>query len=378
MDVRGLPIGIMVPGIGPGMQPARQFRQNPLLAIVGNPPRKKPSSSAPHKWYRTPVGVGFSVNSDVEGVAVQTSDGVSWWPWGRVTQISQAQAISEGGPIYMTNPNTTRDVHPLAFEARERYHEDLSAGHTVAAEYWRGQAGAYFAGNPRGQKIGGSFTLTDHGPAHGWRYWIRWTQKGEAWNLVLSSDKQTWMILRSEREVARGRVHGLELVAEQGRVYAKAKKAFERLRGVVANPRRSGSLKRGGKKAAGKVTVKKVSKRELAKYVGYDEANKFFEKFHEHAPESASLILIEDGKPETRVEPVHAALHYTIETNYQVPWKSNKKGSLWKHLHEGKGVLEVYDPRTQTTRKILNAPGSRAYVSDWWRERGSKQEGRQH
>lgn len=41
------------------------------------------------------------------------------------------------------------EVHPLAFEARDRYLADLhEPGHEDAAEYWRGQAGAFFTGNP--------------------------------------------------------------------------------------------------------------------------------------------------------------------------------------------------------------------------------------
>ena len=46
------------------------------------------------------------------------------------------------------NPAQAREVHPLAYEARDRYREDMGAGHDSAAEYWRGQAGAFFTGNP--------------------------------------------------------------------------------------------------------------------------------------------------------------------------------------------------------------------------------------
>jgi len=35
-----------------------------------------------------------------------------------------------------------------ALEMRTRYKDDLKAGHKDAAEYWRGQASAYFTGNP--------------------------------------------------------------------------------------------------------------------------------------------------------------------------------------------------------------------------------------
>lgn len=39
-------------------------------------------------------------------------------------------------------------VHPEAIESLNRYKDDLKAGHKAAAEYWRGQAGAYFTANP--------------------------------------------------------------------------------------------------------------------------------------------------------------------------------------------------------------------------------------
>jgi len=39
-------------------------------------------------------------------------------------------------------------VHPEALESLKRYRGDLKSGHLEAAEYWRGQAGAYFTANP--------------------------------------------------------------------------------------------------------------------------------------------------------------------------------------------------------------------------------------
>jgi len=42
-------------------------------------------------------------------------------------------------------------VHPEAVESLKRYKDDLKAGHSAAAEYWRGQAGAYFTANPVGK-----------------------------------------------------------------------------------------------------------------------------------------------------------------------------------------------------------------------------------
>ena len=40
-------------------------------------------------------------------------------------------------------------IHPQALESLKRYKADLRAGHNKAAEYWRGQAAAYFTANPR-------------------------------------------------------------------------------------------------------------------------------------------------------------------------------------------------------------------------------------
>ena len=57
-------------------------------------------------------------------------------------------------------------------------------------------------------------------------------------------------------------------------------------------------------------------------------------------------------------------------STYLVPWKSNKRGqrsapTVWDHEHdEGHEPLEVYDPLTHTTQKLLD-PGTT--ISDWWR-----------
>lgn len=48
----------------------------------------------------------------------------------------------------MINPNLK-----MAKGMRTRYHEDKRAGHKDAAEYWRGQAAAYFTANPRDKYI---------------------------------------------------------------------------------------------------------------------------------------------------------------------------------------------------------------------------------
>lgn len=47
---------------------------------------------------------------------------------------------------YYRNPKLNNMNKALSM--RSRYKEDLAAGHKDAAEYWRGQASAYFTGNP--------------------------------------------------------------------------------------------------------------------------------------------------------------------------------------------------------------------------------------
>lgn len=108
---------------------------------------------------------------------------------------------------------------------------------------------------------------------------------------------------------------------------------------------------------------KKISLEEAEKIEGYSEALKAYRKFHGTDPTEVEVFYLPDGKKGERMEPVHAALHHTIETNYVVPWESNKKDTLWIHEHpEGGEPLEVYDPRTKTTRKILRG----SIVKDWW------------
>lgn len=218
------------------------------------------------------------------------------------------------------NPSR-RGVAPLAFEARDRYREDLRAGHVDAAEYWRGQAAALFAGDPRQDLVAGA----DSG----------------------------------------------------GRVKSKkgAKPAGKR------NPKR---VKHNRTNSSTEVAPEKKRDFTLAegrqRFEGFDAAKGVIEEFHGSAPTHLELYAIDDGKKEITVDRVHAALHRTLETNYMVPWEnSNKHGTLWKHEHkEGKGLkglergkplpnpedlpLEIYDPATKTTRKI----GGKFLIRDWW------------
>jgi hypothetical protein len=56
-----------------------------------------------------------------------------------LTEAAMGRRVAAG---YAANP--PRRVHPLAWAALDRYREDTEAGHDAAAEYWRGQAGAFF------------------------------------------------------------------------------------------------------------------------------------------------------------------------------------------------------------------------------------------
>ena len=112
------------------------------------------------------------------------------------------------------------------------------------------------------------------------------------------------------------------------------------------------------------------------RFEGVDEAVRAYRRFHGKAPSHVDVYVLDDGKKQVSVERAHAALHRTIDTNYFVPWESSKKDTLWKHEHvEGYDLssnkqtpraenfpLEVLDPATGTTRKILG----RFVVRDWW------------
>lgn len=240
-------------------------------------------------------------------------------------RIDKNPLLAIVGEGFAANP-PVQQVHPLAFEARERYRADMAAGHDDAAEYWRGQAGAFFTGNPRGGD---------------WR----------------------------ELERAEAELGALDQVAGEdpvGRVKSRSKK-----RGKVKKNR---TLKGKGKPKfkTVRVTIEDARKR----FEGVDAAVKAFKKFHKREPSHVDVYVYDDGKPDVTVGRVHAALHRTIDTNYFVPWKSNKKNTLWKHEHvEGYDLrsnkatpkadlfpLEVLDPATGTTRKIAG----RFLVSTWW------------
>ena len=134
-----------------------RVRENPLLAIVGNPPAKRRGGSEEFTFLakegqhfavaRVLLNIGLQpcVLSQREGYMVRAA-----LPAG-VTKESVGLALSRTGadrPLRRNPSRRGREVHPLAYEARDRYREDMGAGHSSAAEYWRGQAGAFFTGNP--------------------------------------------------------------------------------------------------------------------------------------------------------------------------------------------------------------------------------------
>jgi len=54
--------------------------------------------------------------------------------------------------FFLAGGRRKNPIHPQALESLKRYKADLKAGHRKAAEYWRGQAAAYFTANPSGRE----------------------------------------------------------------------------------------------------------------------------------------------------------------------------------------------------------------------------------
>lgn len=319
-------------------------------------------------------------------------------------------------PLLAIVGNPGRQVHPLAFEARDRYRADMRAGHDDAAEYWRGQAGAFFTGNnPLGpiayypvrdqrtrELLGAVYSddLVDaaitaeeefgHGaPARPYR----WDDFKTTTGLAYPSLKR---LIEREGMPPAGPVPGKRIgyYAKGGPLYGKnprrdsraeeeldlaeAQLALAERRGrasVAGSKSRSKLKSKGKKKVHGNPNEKKKQRPKTTRYSleearkkfkGIDAAIKAYKRFHgsNNPPTHVTVYHLPDGSSEARVENVHAALHRTLETPYVVPWKSSKRGTLWLHEHpEGEGApLEVLDPSTGTTRKI----GGDFVVDDWW------------
>lgn len=173
-------------------------------------------------------------------------------------------------------------------------------------------------------------------------------------------------VARAEREWEEA-VAGVVVSGRVKRKKSKAKKKVRKNRPVI------GKKKPSPKKR--KYSIEEARK----KFKGVDGAVKAFKRFHGRNPDHVEVYEFDDGSSETTTDRAHAALHRTIETNYMVPWDSNKQGTLWKHEHvEGWGLegqsgpepdpeefpLEIYDPATKTTRKL----GGKFSIRDWWYE----------
>ncbi len=126
-------------GVGLGFLGAKKMlKMNPKWQID----RRKESIKSLLRTYRS----GDIVTPD-QGLALLRRD----YKEGALTATGYRWAINEvlkkkHHRMKYLNPLTS--VHPEALESLKRYKDDLKAGHTSAAEYWRGQAGAYFTANP--------------------------------------------------------------------------------------------------------------------------------------------------------------------------------------------------------------------------------------
>jgi len=246
--------------------------------------------------------------------------------------------------------NPYRKVHPLAYEARDRYLEDREAGHDDAAEYWRGQAGAFFTGNPEEPHPYG-------------RYWrsCRCGRDFEVWSDDAPSicEECWWYLDQDERllEEKKAKKATRKKTTRKKTTRKKAKKKTTRKKAKKANPQD----KKKARPRVQRVSIEEARKKGVE---GIEEAIERYVKFHGAQPRHVDIYHLPDGKSELRMEHAHVALHRTLETPYVVPWKSNKKGSLWLHEHpKGEGApLEVLDPETGTTRKI----GGDYVVDEWW------------
>lgn len=363
LSVRSNP---MLAVVGNPPRRPRRVRHNPMLAIVGNPHEEGMTPGAMRRritelklelddaeyFNHSPMRIA-GLRDEIAELedALEAAD--ARFERASRSGLSRSRVEEERRrerERYMRDRrrNPRPEVHPLAYEARRRYREDLMAGHGDAAEYWRGQAGAFF---------------TD----------------------AVHPDYMREIYELEQRELERRNRNatGKRSKKKSGRKGGKKSKK------QVAGPGGRDSLKKEGRKVRKNRTAgkSKKAKPKLKRYTleearkkfeGFDEALKAYKRFHKADPSHVDVYEIDDGKPGKTVDRVHAALHRTVETNYLVPdgWESNKNGSLWKHEHvEGFSLdnpvgepdpedfpLEVLDPATGTTRKF----GGRFRVTTWW------------
>jgi hypothetical protein len=99
--------------------------------------------------------------------------------------------------------------------------------------------------------------------------------------------------------------------------------------------------------------------------LGLKEVLAHNEEFH-GAPVGRWIhVQIPDGSDQV-TRKAFSGLGLVDASVYSVPDRaSNKHGEVWEHVHERKKPLEVYDPISHTTIKVLE-PGTGP--SDWWRD----------
>jgi len=349
---------------------------NPLLAIIGNGRAFRgavaaakrvlaagPKNKTAQRLFAKAVGRAAG-ESGVDPSDIATG----------AMRVAQAEAKAKKNP----KAPKGRKVHPLAFEARDRYLEDTEAGHSSAAEYWRGQAGAFFTGNNPHAITWVAFLASDYGLPGAQTVDVEAASYEEAKSLGAQALGTSPTFVQATPIIPRQ-----DLVAGGG-VGGRVKSSRARSPRVAAPKGTTKRVKKNRTNSSQEVAPEKKRTFTLdearSRFEGFDAAKAVIEEFHGHPPGHVELFAIDDGKKEITVDRVHAALHRTLETNYMVPWEnSNKHGTLWKHEHkEGKGLkglergkplpnpedlpLEIYDPATKTTRKI----GGKFQIRDWW------------
>lgn len=240
---------------------------------------------------------------------------------------------ARSGGISAANP--APPIHPQALVDRERYFDDLRAGHTDAAEYWRGSAGAYFtANNPPWTCPGCGIELDVEKPR----------PHGEVCQGCFQAQLEREEAERGYQNPLRPRV-----IPELARLMNPNRKR-----------RRNRDAKWKKEPDTWEVDLDDV------KDVGYfKEAIKKFRRFHETMPNKALIIRIPDGKKKTtRLDKVYVALGHRKQTPYTVDdWDSSKKETYWYHDHpEGKEPLMILDPQLG----VVSDVGGSYLVDDWF------------
>jgi hypothetical protein len=287
----------------------KRVKNNPLLAIVGNPPRNPlPPPTDEHHYFMGRDRLGFYVYSTETG-----------WRSASTTDEGLAR-------VWLDDLRYPKHYE----ERRKRRKSKRVANNPLLA----------IVGNPHDELTAAELRELE------------------------SFDADGFLRKRSRNPVAATRTSGRVNTRDRG-------PSKKKVRG-------NRTSKASRKKSKTKTRTRRVSLEEAKKFEGYEEAVKAYKRFHGRKPKELVVYEIDDGRTGKTRERVHAALHRTVETNYLVPWDSNKRGNFWKHEHvEGYGLdgsrlteepdeeefpLEILDPATGTTRKIAG----RFRVTSWW------------